>query len=323
MKSESKRKKLVRELRAVEGRYGDCEAKCADDETESDLTIPMQYAAFGKGYTPTGKTIRKIPPGIYRFERVDGRTIIIPAAIVTDKLIRFPDTKSDFLIEEIFKFWKSRERFEKLGFAFRRGFMIWGPQGSGKTAAIKIVTNEMVKRGGIVVMGDCHTDLLIIGLSEIRVVEPDRPIVVLMEDIDAIIERSCESTVLALLDGEYSIDNVVFLATTNYPEKLDPRVVNRPSRFDRIVHIGMPNAASRKLYLESRNLGLNAEELEKWVKDTEGLSIAHIKELICDVFCFDNPFETELKRLKSMFKTPKSDDQRKAAGFGGPTGCQG
>jgi SpoVK/Ycf46/Vps4 family AAA+-type ATPase len=80
-------------------------------------------------------------------------------------------------------------------------------------------------------------------------IEKHRPIVVMIEDIDAIVDKKGESAMLALLDGELQIDNVVFVATTNYPERLDKRLVNRPSRFDEIIKIGMPSAAARAQYI--------------------------------------------------------------------------
>lgn len=315
MTKESKRQKLAQELKQFAEQCDEFPSR-TDTDVPGGIAIPVQYSALGKGWTPINRTARKLPSGVYRLEQVDGRTVIYPANIVTDKLVRFPDTKSDFVIDEIFKFWKSPERFERLGYAYRRGFLLWGDAGSGKTSVVKVVTNEMVSRGGVVVMGDCHPEILVTALAEIRMVEPERPLVVIMEDIDAIIERYCESTVLALLDGEYSIDNVVFIATTNYPEKLDKRVVNRPSRFDRVVKIGMPSEAARRIYLKSRELELSDKELDRWVKETEGLSIAHIKELICDVYCFENPFDEELKRIRKMFYTPKSDDNAGPVGFG-------
>jgi hypothetical protein len=110
---------------------------------------------------------------------------------------------------------------------------------------------DMVSKGGVIILGDCHPERVAEALSGLRWVEPERPIVVILEDIDTIIDRHGESEVLSLLDGENSIDKVVFLATTNYPENLDGRIVNRPSRFDRVVKIGEPSALSRELYLKN------------------------------------------------------------------------
>ncbi|MFK5088309.1 AAA family ATPase, partial [Klebsiella pneumoniae] len=71
-----------------------------------------------------------------------------------------------------------------------------------------------------------------------------------MEDIDATLEIYNESTVINLLDGVDRVDKIVFLATTNYPEKLGTRIMNRPSRFDKRFKVGYPTDNTRKIYLE-------------------------------------------------------------------------
>jgi SpoVK/Ycf46/Vps4 family AAA+-type ATPase len=153
-------------------------------------------------------------------------------------------------------------------------------------------------------------------LRRFRQVEPNRPALVILEDIDAYVRQHGESEVLSILDGEQSIDNVVYIATTNYPENLDPRVINRPSRFDLIMFIDMPNADARRLYLKSRDTKLNDEQIEKWVKDTDGFSIAHLKELIVGVCLFGKPVEEEVKRLRTMMRRqPSSTDGKTGMGF--------
>ena len=284
-------------------------------EDEEDNVKPgqlVQYTLYGGGYVPATPTIKTLPPNIYRIMSNPNATWFQPHEVITDELLRLPDSKSDEVIAEIEKFWTLKEKFLRYGFSHRRGIMLWGPPGSGKTATISIACKDMVKKGGIVVLGDCHPNTLATMLHNLRTIEPDRPVTVLLEDIDTIIRNHGESEVLSLLDGEYTINNVVYIATTNYPENLDGRVINRPSRFDRIVKIDMPNGPARKLYLESRGI---EGDVDKWVELTSGFSIAHIKELIIGVCCFGNKLEDEVKRLSAMRHTPKSSDGAKV-GFG-------
>jgi ATP-dependent 26S proteasome regulatory subunit len=158
-----------------------------------------------------------------------------------------------------------------------------------------------------------------------------------------------EHEVLALLDGELQIDNVVFIATTNYPERLDRRIVNRPSRFDIVKLIDMPNAAARKLYLTTKNPRLEeatipcgtcagtgkkgtegeqevcgickgegaVSELEKWIVNSKDFSIAHLKELIVSVEVFEVPLDTAISRLEKMInRRPKSTDALPGGSYG-------
>ena len=105
--------------------------------------------------------------------------------------------------------------------------------------------------------------------------------------------------------------------TTNYPERLDKRFVDRPSRFDTIKWIGMPSAAARKVYLQAKEPSLTTEELNHWVSHTEGFSVAHLRELVILVKCFDRPLSTAIARLEAMrLRQPKSNDSPDKPIFG-------
>jgi SpoVK/Ycf46/Vps4 family AAA+-type ATPase len=172
----------------------------------------------------------------------------------------------------------------------------------------------MIKKGGVVFIGE-HPHILIKCLAQFRSIEPERPVVVILEDIDTIISMYGESAVLSVLDGEAQVSNIVFLATSNYPEKLDGRVINRPSRFDKIVKIDLPNAEARKMFLESKISELIVDGVDL-VKETDGLSIAHLKELIISVYCQENPVKEVVARLSRMKYRVKSDPET----GGGPIG---
>jgi len=279
---------------------------------------PCQYTILGGGScSPVSKTQATLVPAIYRINwDPEGRPYFTPQNIPVDKLVLLPDSRSEEVVKEIQHFWTLRARFNHYGYIHKRGFLLWGPPGSGKTSTLMFVMAELVRQGGVVfLLGDSSPNAFSGALATFRKIEPNRPAMVVLEDIDAIIQRRGESEVLSLLDGESSIDNVCYVATTNYPENLDGRVINRPSRFDRVVKIGMPSLAARLAYLKSRNLPEELD-LQEWAKRTDDFSVAHLKELIVGVVCFGNHFEVELKRLRSMFRAPKSDDPKASVGFG-------
>src|SRR5256885_610168 len=80
--------------------------------------------------------------------------------------------------------------------------------------------------------------------------EPARPVICLFEDIDAIIEVHGDSEFFLKLAASPEINTVINIATTNYPERLDRRIVSRPRRFDRIIKIEVPTAPIRETYFK-------------------------------------------------------------------------
>jgi ATP-dependent Zn protease len=86
--------------------------------------------------------------------------------------------------------------------------------------------------------------------------------------------------------------------------------LNRPSRFDERIFVGMPSAESRLTYLHNaieRSGGrLESADLSRWRDDTEGLSIAHLRELIAGVLCLNEAYESVLARLRSLDSKPKA-----------------
>jgi SpoVK/Ycf46/Vps4 family AAA+-type ATPase len=69
-----------------------------------------------------------------------------------------------------------------------------------------------------------------------------------MEDIDSMVTDKIRSLFLNELDGFATNVGVVVLATTNHPERLDPAILDRPSRFDRKYYFELPAEAERRAY---------------------------------------------------------------------------
>src|SRR5699024_3728562 len=81
------------------------------------------------------------------------------------------------------------------------------------------------------------------------------PVILIVEDIDSMPTES-RSVFLNALDGATTKEGIFIIGTTNYPEKIDPALINRAGRFDRAYEIKQPNTVMRKLYRsEERRVG--------------------------------------------------------------------
>jgi len=273
-------------------------------------------------FRPTSRTRANLPPGLYRIDEDQHGVFFALTHPAVDSLIRLPDSASDKVIAGIKAFWEAKARFQKRGHVYKRGVLLWGPPGGGKTATVNQMSVDLIESGGMVVWIQAPA-LAISGLAALRRIEPDRPIIGILEDLDELASRWSEHEILSLLDGENQVENVVFVATTNYPERLDGRMINRPSRFDEVIKIGMPSANARAVYIRSRlsETELPDGELARWVAATKEFSIAHIKELIVAVYCLDRGFDETLKRLQVMaLRRPTSVNDGREIGMTARTG---
>jgi SpoVK/Ycf46/Vps4 family AAA+-type ATPase len=145
-------------------------------------------------------------------------------------------------------------------------------------------------------------------LPHIKDIEPDKRIIVVLEDIDSFVGKDgswSETLLLNFLDGVGSCDGIVTIATTNYPEKLVERITNRPSRFDRRYEVGKPNAETRRYYIEHKlqRADLSSINVNDLVDKTEGFTIDHLKEYLLSVFVLGYSHDEAFEEVSGILST--------------------
>ncbi len=288
---------------------------------EEPVNRPIQWKVVQAGiFEVCGMTARQLPPGAYGCTLNQyGEVQIQHRDLQVDDLIDFADSLPGRILGEIESFWSLGDTFERHGYLHRRGYLLYGPQGSGKSSVVHQVVHRIISKGHVAVFCE-HPGFLTRGMEVFRKIEPTRPLVCIFEDIDAIIEMHGDSELLGWLDGSHQINKVINIATTNYPERLDRRIVSRPRRFDRIIKIETPTPPMRETYLRKKlpDLIVNGQ-LAHWVDLTDGLSFAALAELVISVACLGNTLEETVKLLRVLEEqhpSSKEFDRPGSMGFG-------
>lgn len=113
----------------------------------------------------------------------------------------------------------------------------------------------------------------------------ERPAIVLLEDLDRAFPRDGKSAtnislqyLLNCLDGVATGQGIVVAATANEPALLDPAILRRPGRFDRVVHFPNPGPPLRVKYFSHMNSAFRISEIEPSVLASDGFSFVQLRE---------------------------------------------
>ncbi|WP_205789633.1 ATP-dependent zinc metalloprotease FtsH [Microvirga makkahensis] len=208
-------------------------------------------------------------------------------------------------LQEVIAFLSNAQAFEKVGARIPKGVLMVGPPGTGKTLIAKALAGE----AGVSFMAVSGSDFSapLIGIAKSRVsklFEQARrraPCLIFIDEIDAIgrkrggggsaADREFESTLNQLLvemDGFNTTAGVIVIGATNRVDVLDPALL-RPGRFDRQVHIGLPDITGREaiLAVHARNLKLAPNvDLAAIARGTPGFSGADLSNLLNEAAIF-------------------------------------
>lgn len=194
-------------------------------------------------------------------------------------------TEAVQLLKDDFEtFWSREDWFHQSNLPFRRGYLLHGPLGNGKTSAIRAMLTSRGITGYTMRLFELNcSDSDLEGLFD----EAGRncPCIVVLEDLDRAFPRTGETkTALSLqcllncLDGVSTPEGIVVVATANEPSILDPAILRRPGRFDRVIHFPNPDRRLRQKYLTKTNPRLATEDLRPVIDHSDGLSFAQLRE---------------------------------------------
>lgn len=191
-------------------------------------------------------------------------------------------------------FLKNRDGFAKFGLPYKRGILLAGAPGNGKTGIIRAIANEYPDFSTYLCMsfGEGYEDMKSQFDRRIKCA----PTLIVFEDID----KSCPNQqklaeFLNIIDGVSRKSGVFIIATSNEPEKLDRALLERPSRFDIVIRVDNPDDNQRESFIRKKfELELSEEQVNAIVKSTSGFSFAMLQEVWAGtvIHCLDRGSQT-------------------------------
>lgn len=196
------------------------------------------------------------------------------------------------LREAIEGFFEHRQAFAALGFSWRRGILLIGPPGTGKTMVCKAAAAALPDLPFLYVRDfqkDLEHDRDVIETIFERARKLS-PCILAFEDIDGLVNEANRTVFLNELDGFHNNEGLLIIASSNHPGKIDEALLKRPSRFDRVFHLGLPGLQERREYClrvlggsalaQRLDVTLDLEDLAQRVAErSDGFTPAYLKEV--------------------------------------------
>ena len=231
-----------------------------------------QVISFGDGMTGQGGG-----GGLLRFldrPRVDRDEVILPAAVL------------DGIERQVLGVARHAERLRASGQRLKRGVLLHGAPGTGKTHTVRYLLGRRPDVTAVVLSGHALR-WIAEACSVARVLQPS---VVVIEDVEEIAEerwtRAVQHPLLSQLlnemDGLDGDADVTFLLTTSRPDLLEAALAARPGRVDHAAELPVPDAEARRqlIALYQGRLALDLSDPDMVIKRTDGVTAAFLRELL-------------------------------------------
>jgi hypothetical protein len=212
----------------------------------------------------------------HRLPEIERDAIILPDGLLTR------------IERQTVGFARHSPRLLATGRHLKRGILLHGAPGTGKTLTVMYLASAMRDRTVLLMTGK---NLGMIGRT-CTMARALQPSIVVLEDVDLIAEErtrggsGCATPLLFELlnemDGLSNDSDILFLLTTNRPDLLEPALASRPGRVDQAIEIPLPDEACRKRLFEvyGKGLAVRMSDESRFIERTEGASAAFIRELL-------------------------------------------
>ncbi|MGB0223758.1 MULTISPECIES: ATP-dependent zinc metalloprotease FtsH [unclassified Marinobacterium] len=208
-------------------------------------------------------------------------------------------------VAELVDYLRDPGKFQRLGGHIPRGVLMAGNPGTGKTLLAKAIAGE-AKVPFFSISGSDFVEMFVgVGASRVRDMfdqaKKHAPCIIFIDEIDAVgrsrgvglgggndEREQTLNQLLVEMDGFEGTEGIIVIAATNRPDVLDPALL-RPGRFDRQVHVGLPDIQGRekilKVHMRKVPLGDDVKP-ELIARGTPGFSGADLANLVNEAALF-------------------------------------
>lgn len=204
-------------------------------------------------------------------------------APVTEADIVLADEHIEVLRRNVIDLHTRREILEANGVPPRRGVLLHGPPGTGKTYACRYLCGKLDGVTRIFVTGSSLQNVSAV-FSFARLLQPS---LLFLEDVDLVfasrdinLYSSALGDLLDQMDGLRSHENVNVILTTNAIDRLEAAIKDRPGRISQCVYMGAPAPPQRRRFLahQLREHATDGIDIEALVRKSDGATQAFLKE---------------------------------------------
>jgi ATP-dependent metalloprotease len=202
-------------------------------------------------------------------------------------------------IEQLIKMIKDPKKYIDAGAKLHKGILLCGKPGTGKTLIARAIAGESGVNFLSLTGSDFDEIFVGVGAARIRKLfqfaKKNQPCIIFIDEIDSLLTKSrrmalehssSRATInqfLAEMDGFEKLEQVFLIGATNHEKDLDPAAI-RPGRFDKRIHINVPDEDGRKkiidFYLEKIKLTHERLDPSFISKMTPGFTGAEIENLV-------------------------------------------
>ncbi|KAJ6515712.1 P-loop containing nucleoside triphosphate hydrolase protein [Mycena sanguinolenta] len=239
------------------------------------------------------------------------------------------------LQKDVYGFFKSEPIYKDLAIPWKRGIIMHGPPGNGKTISIKVIMKTCDALGFAPLYVKSFQSYAGEEYAMQVVFDKARqlsPCVIVLEDLDALINDRNRSFFMNQLDGLQGNDGLLVIGTTNHFDRLDPGLSTRPSRFDRKYKFDDPTRDERVLYIkywqdklkDNKAIDFPDSLVDEAADQTEQFSFAYLKEAFVsclvtlagyegdDKPSFGTALKAQIKTLRKQLDKTKSNVEAQA-----------